>query len=114
MLSHEKLDVYDVAIDFFALTSVVLERLPRGTGNLKDQLNRASTSIMLNIAEGAGKVRAKDKANFYAIARGSTFESAAIYDALNVRHLIKPSEHARGKSLLGRIASMLTNMVDLE
>ena len=114
MLSHEKLDVYGVAVDFFALTSTILERLPRGNGNLKDQLDRAATSIMLNIAEGAGKIREKDKSSFYAIARGSAFESGAVYDALEVRRLIKPKEHERGKWLLRRIASMLTNLVDIE
>ncbi|QDG52040.1 four helix bundle protein [Persicimonas caeni] len=114
MLSHEKFDVYDVALDFVAITSVILERLPRGTGNLKSQLNRASTSILLNIAEGAGKVRPKDKASFYTIARGSTFECGAIYDVLNARHLIKPTEHERGKSQLVRIASMLTKLINLE
>ncbi len=114
MLSHEKLDVYKVALQFFVLTSEILERLPRGHGNLKDQLNRASTSIMLNIAEGAGKLRPKDKGGFYAISRGSALESAAIYDALDARHLLKPNEHERGKWLLTRIASMLTNMIDLE
>jgi four helix bundle protein len=114
MLSHEQLDVYNVALDFFALTSTILERLPRGCGNLKDQLNRAATSIMLNIAEGAGKLRPKDKSRFYSISRGSALESAAIYDALKVRHLLKPSEYHRGKELLDRTASMLTKMVDLE
>jgi len=33
----------------------VLETLPRGRGHLSDQLTRASTSIVLNVAEGAGK-----------------------------------------------------------
>ena len=114
MLSHEKLDVYDVALELFALTSTILERLPRGSGNLKDQLNRAVTSILLNIAEGAGKLRPKDKSRFYSISRGSAFESAAIYDALKVRHLLKPNEYRRGKTLASRTAAMLTKMVEIE
>ena len=37
--------------------------------NLKDQLQRASTSITLNIAEGAGKYSKADKKNYYLTAR---------------------------------------------
>jgi four helix bundle protein len=52
---HERLDVYAVALDFVVLADGVVERLPRGRAHLADQLSRASTSIVLNIAEGAGK-----------------------------------------------------------
>lgn len=111
MLGHEMLEVYGVALEFFALASAVLEALPRGHGKLKDQLDRASTSIMLNIAEGAGKRLPADKANFYTIARGSAFESAAVYDALQVRSLIGDNDHEHGKWLLKRVASMLNSLI---
>ncbi|QDG54916.1 four helix bundle protein [Persicimonas caeni] len=111
MLGHEKLEVYGVALEFFALTSGTLEAIPRGHSKLKDQLDRASTSIMLNIAEGAGKRLPADKANFYTIARGSAFESAAVYDALQVRRLISDHDHEQGKWLLKRVVSMLNSMI---
>ena len=52
--AHERLDVYGLALDFLVVAHDVIERLPRGRGHLVDQLTRASTSIVLNIAEGAG------------------------------------------------------------
>ena len=52
---HEKLDVYAVALDLLVLANGVVERLPRGRSHIGDQLSRASLSIVLNIAEGAGK-----------------------------------------------------------
>lgn len=45
---------------------------------LKNQIERALSSIVLNIAEGSGKMSRRDKKNFYIIARGSCHESAAI------------------------------------
>ncbi|HXG59626.1 MAG TPA: four helix bundle protein [Thermoanaerobaculia bacterium] len=52
---HEKLDVDRLAIEFVAKANDIMERLPRGRGYLGDQLQRAALSIVLNIAEGAGK-----------------------------------------------------------
>jgi four helix bundle protein len=51
---------------------------PRGLGDLADQLRRASTSIVLNIAEGAGEYSPKDKAKFYRFAKRSAAECSAI------------------------------------
>ncbi len=111
MLTHEKLEVYGVAKQFFGHASSILEELPRGHAELKDQLNRAATSILLNIAEGAGRTRPKDKSHFYVISRGSALESAAVYDALETRGLIGSDEAKRGKHLVERIVCMLTKMI---
>ena len=61
---HEKLAVYQEAIGFIAWLSDLLETLPR-VGDIKDQLERASISIPLNIAEGNGKYTAKDRCRFF-------------------------------------------------
>ena len=61
---HERLDVYQVALDFLVLADDIVGRLPRGRGHLADQLSRASTSIVLNMAEGAGKFAKADKRRF--------------------------------------------------
>ena len=80
--AHESLDVYEVALDFIAFADQVVEQLPRGRGHLADQLGRASTSIVLNLAEGAGKFSKPDKRRYYLTAVGSTTECAAILDVL--------------------------------
>ena len=53
--AHEKLDVYQAAIKLVALMDEVVENLPRGRAYLANQLQRAATSVPLNIAEGAGE-----------------------------------------------------------
>ena len=110
MLDHEKLDVYQCSIEFLALSVQVIETLPKGYSALVDQLKRASWSIPLNIAEGCGKNSLPDKQRFYAFARGSAMECAAILDVLNVLKIIQPSLFDEGKQLLHRIVSMLTKM----
>ena len=61
---HERLDVYQVALDFLALADDVIQHLPRGRSHLADQLTRASTSIVLNLAEGTGKFSRPDKRRY--------------------------------------------------
>jgi hypothetical protein len=63
---HEKLEVYREAIAFVAWLSTVLENAVR-VGDVKDQLDRASTSVPLNIAEGNGKYAPKDRCRFGSI-----------------------------------------------
>ena len=108
---HEKLDVYQLAVDFVARANDVVESLPRGRGYLADQLQRAALSIVLNIAEGAGKFSSKDKAAFYLTARGSTTESAAVLDVCERLKLLSRGSGQEHKAVLERIAQMLTKLV---
>ena len=78
---HEKLEVYRESIAFVAWLSDVLEGSLR-IGDVKDQLDRASTSIPLNLAEGNGKFGPKDRCRFFDIAHGSALECAAGLEVL--------------------------------
>jgi four helix bundle protein len=110
MLDHERLDVYQRAIEFLAIAFAVAERVPRGYASLADQLRRAAMSIPLNIAEASGKPEGADRRRFHAIARGSAMESAAILDV--ARLLADPPTTAldEGKILLVRIVEMLSRL----
>jgi four helix bundle protein len=72
----------------------------RQVGALRVQLDRASASIVLNLAEGAGRRTAADKCGFYVIARGSAMECAAILDVLASRGVLSAEAHGRGRGLL--------------
>jgi four helix bundle protein len=109
-LDFERLDVYRCAIEFLALAVGVTARMPRGRADLRDQLQRASCSIPLNIAEASGKTGAADRARFHAIARGSALECAAILDVLLLLHAATPDDVERGKTLLSRLVAMLSKM----
>ena len=110
MFGFQKLDVYRCAIDFLALATPLSETVPKGYAPLGDQLRRASASIPLNIAEGTGKFD-KDARRFYAIARGSALECAAIVDVLKTLGFVGEDRYDKAQALLDRIVAMLTRMI---
>ena len=107
-LECERLDVYRVAREFDAFAARLLPR--RGHSGLRDQLERASTSIVLNIAEGCGRFARAEKAHFYLIARGSAMECAAVLDVALSRGLVSAAAYRHGRGLLVRVVQMLTRL----
>jgi four helix bundle protein len=99
-----------LALDFLVLASEIIERLPRGRGHISDQFARASLSIVLNLAEGAGKRSRPDKRRYYLTARGSATESAALLDVCYRLQLLDEGEHKRTKAKIVRIVSMLIKL----
>jgi four helix bundle protein len=107
---HEKLDVYQESIVFCGWVGDLLSEITSKAA-AKDQLDRASTSLPLNIAEGNGKFSDADRSRFLAIARGSALECAACLDVLVARRLIAAERIVPAKEQLVRIAKMLIGML---
>lgn len=107
---HEKLDVYQEAVGFCGWVGEFLNAISAKAA-AKDQLDRASTSIPLNIAEGNGKFSAKDRARFFEMARGSALECAACLDVLLVRKLANEEQVVSAKERLARIVQMLVGLL---
>src|SRR6059058_590494 len=99
---HEKLDVYQESIAFCAWAGDILSTITVKAA-AKDQLDRASTSVPLNIAEGNGKFSARDRARFLETARGSALECAACLDVLVARKLTTGEKVTSSKERLVRI-----------
>ena len=107
-MSFEKLDVYKVAVELRATVTRAIAK--QGSRNLRDQFARASSSIILNTAEGAGRWGAADKRHFYLIARGSAFETAAALTLLRAESALTAAQYATAKQLAIRVMAMLTNL----
>ena len=101
---YEKLEVYQESLVFCGWVGQFLDTISAKAA-AKDQLDRASTSIPLNIAEGNGKFSRRDRARFFEIARGSALECAACLDVLVVRRLASESQIEGGKERLVHVAA---------
>lgn len=107
---HEKLNVYQESLLFVGWVTDLFDRIPK-TLAVFNQLDRASTSIPLNIAEGNGKFTAPDRCRFFDTARGSSLECAACLDVLVTKRIIEGSDIQDGKAMLIRIVSMLVGLI---
>ena len=67
------------AVEFYRITTTLPLK-----GNLKDQLQRAASSVVLNLAEGRARRTRKDQLKFFTIAMGSLRESQAILMLTNL------------------------------
>jgi len=109
-LDHEKLEVYKASLEFITWTIQVLDRLP-ATASVRNHLDRASTSVPLNIAEGNGKFTSPDRCRFFDNARGSALESAAYLDVMVAKRFVDTEEIEAGKAMLVKIVSMLFGLI---
>ncbi len=107
---HEKLQAYQESLLFYAWCEDLLERVPKGIA-VHNQLERARTSIVLNIPEGNGKFTGPDRCRFFDIARGSALECAGCLDMLSIKRHLSEAELDAGKTRLKAIVSMLVGLI---
>jgi four helix bundle protein len=108
---HEKLNVYQASIKFITWATDLIAKV-ESKAAVKDQLDRASTSVPLNIAEGNGKFAIRDRCRFLDFARGSTLECAACLDVLVAKRSIEHAEILSGQEQLFEIVSMLMGLIN--
>ncbi len=113
---HEKLDAYQLSLRFIAWVTPLMDEVSgRNMARVRealDQLDRASLSILLNVAEGNGRRQRQTRAKFFDDARGSATECAACLDALVAKMAITPERVREGKEVLLRVVSTLCGLIE--
>ena len=99
-----KFQVYEVALEMVSALRPLMEALARRDRDLADQVRRASSSVVLNIAEGARRW-GKDRMHFYRIAAGSAAEVRAALDVARAWDYLGPQTEV--DALLDRVLAML-------
>jgi len=93
---------YQLALNFYRAVIAEINKLP---SHLRDQMQRASSSICLNLAEGWGKQTNKDRKKFFQIAFGSLRECQSILDM----HPLEQNIHSQADHLAASIYKLLRN-----
>mgnify|MGYP000902166833 CR=1 FL=1 len=109
LFSHEDLDVYQESL---MLSTWVGKMQPTFTcsADLLSKLDKASTAIPLNIAEGTGRFSGTDQAKFFGIAYKAAILSSALVDLAAVSDSAVLPSFDEGREMLRRIAAMLTSL----
>jgi four helix bundle protein len=111
MFDFENLEVYKKAKIFNATISRSVLRIETLDSVTKNQLRRASLSVVLNIAEGTSRFSKPDRKNFCVIARGSVFECVAIFDILKENGQLTEPEFLALYSAAEEMSKMLFAMI---
>ena len=104
--AHEPLEVYQVGLGFMrrfnglAAGAELSDRLSR-------QVDKAATSVILNIAEGYGRTGGGDRLRFLEIAETSAVRAAAYLDLCVSKEGLDTEQGPAGAELLGRVVLML-------
>jgi four helix bundle protein len=111
MFDFENLVVYKKAKALNAAVNKSVLKIDTLDGVTKNQLRRASLSVVLNIAEGASRFSKPDRKNFCVIARGSVFECVAVFDILRDNGQISVEEFNNLYTLAEEMSKMLFAMI---
>src|SRR5262249_27757337 len=112
-LGGPTLDAYRVALELAALLREALAKLRAQNRPLADQAQRATESILLNLAEGAGKYWStrREQARYYSIARGSAMELQAALHLCRAWALLGSATLDAADLLLDRERAMLYRLI---
>src|SRR5688572_20000493 len=108
---QRRLDVFQMAVDWVVRVEHETRSLPRQWWWLRDQLLRASGSIPLNIAEGAGRPGTPNERKHYNIARDSAGECDACIAILQCADQIDDGFAAEAEDTLNRMSAMLRGLI---
>jgi four helix bundle protein len=109
--SHQRLDVYRVALEMARRSRELADRVPRGYRTFADQLLRSAGQTVLLIGEGANRYTAGQKRQRYTEARGESGEVASAVELLATLQLVPQAEADEIMHLAGRVAAMLTRLI---
>jgi four helix bundle protein len=104
-----KFDAFTVGLELVRALTPIVEQLRMRNVELADQIDRARTSVVLNISEGARR-QGKDRRRFYVIASGSASELLGALELAGALGYGLDDHHAR--ALLDRERAMLWRLTN--
>lgn len=107
----EKLEIYQLALDYLDQIYALAQQLPPTEDyNLRSQMIRAATSIVLNIAEGSTGQSNAEQSRFIGMALRSLMESVACQNIISRRNYVETTRmtpvYEQSEKLFAKIQAM--------
>jgi len=109
MFGHERLDAYRVGLEFLAWFNSVPGGAELSSRQFR-QIDKASTSIVLNIAEGNGRCLEPDRRTFLETAESATVKAATHFELCQRTGEANVTQRQVGMALLDRIALLVRGL----
>ena len=111
--NFEDLEVWDKAVDFANEVIRLIDGISAGRKHYRliEQLEAASTSVSLNIAEGKGRYSKKEFIQFLYIARGSLYETITLLTIFHNANWINDKQLNEIKQFADEIGKMLSSLI---
>ncbi len=107
----ERLEVYQIALDFFDVIYEVTDNLPREERyGIISQARRSASSVAANIAEGSARISLKEQARFSEIAFGSLAETFSHLLMAQRRNYISGEQIDSLRPLLFRLSNKINGL----
>ena len=108
---YRRLDVYKDAKQLAVNINEVLKSFSKEERYvLTSQLQRASTSVMFNIAEGFGRYSSKERTHFLDIANGSLMEVSSQIELAEAYHYISTTQREEFDNQILSIVKQLAGL----
>jgi len=103
-------EIYKKAKELYQLiVSLLTDKIPYP---LKNQISRASMSIILNFSEGYGRFHKNDKKQFYIAARASLNEVVACFDLITTHIKTDTAIETRLNIIVEELYKMLSGLIN--
>lgn len=111
VFDFEKMEVYRHALFAIDKATAIIQKMPRGTHYLSDQLKRSISSVALNVSEGVGEFKPIEKARFYRMALRSTSEACATIQIGHRLKIVSDEDYSDAYEVLMTVSKMLTKLI---
>ena len=112
--AHLRLDAFHVAMELTVRVEQLVSSFRSGHADLKDQVRRAASATMRNIAEGANRWTPRDKVARFVIARGECGECDATLEMILRLGLAEAAQVRQLRQLTDRVGAMLTSLIHVQ
>ena len=107
----QNLEIYRLALDYLDLIYEIADKLPRSEDfNLKSQITRAATSVVLNIAEGSTSQSDAEQSRFLGMSLRSLIETVACQDVIERRKYVAFDDLRAARDLGSKLFAKVQSM----
>jgi four helix bundle protein len=112
MFKFERLNAWKKSIEVFEEVAVVADKVPnKYQSSICDQIRRSCLSISANLAEATGRESVKEQKYYFAVAKGSIYETVSLLYIMKNRNYIAGEIFDELYKDLDEIAMMLHGLI---